>query len=56
MENLEAARKEMAELITATYETPELAAALGALEKANDALIEAEANLAEAEQAVKKAS
>ena len=56
MENVEAARKEMAELITATYETPELAAALGALEKANDALIEAEANVAEAEQAVKKAS
>jgi len=56
-ESLESAKKELEEFqMTATQETPELLTALATLEKANDALIEAEANVAEAEQAVKKAS
>jgi len=55
MESLEMAKKERVELTTAIENTPELLAALRALEKANDALIEAEANVAEAKRAVAKA-
>jgi len=55
-ESLESAKKELSELqADTTLESPEHSAATATLEKANDAVIEAEANLAEAKQAVAKA-
>jgi len=55
MESLESAKKKLEELqAIATQETPELLTALATLEKADDAVIEAEANVAEAKQAMAK--
>lgn len=56
-ETLEAAINKMTELnATAVQESPELLAALESAERTEDALIEAEANLTEAKEAVAKAA